>query len=75
MLDSVHTQILDEINHLTPEQQMLLLMFVRQLRQATLPMGTAGQTLLAARDRFTFAKGDVDAMMQAIEEGCASSPP
>lgn len=69
-MESVREQILEEIDHLTPDQQAHLLALARQLRQSRLPPGTPGDVLLAARDRFTFAPGDVDEMMQAIEEGC-----
>jgi hypothetical protein len=71
-MDTVREQILEEIDHLTPDQQAQVLSMMRQLRQSTpphsiLPPGTSGDVLLAAQDRFKFSPGDVDEMMQAIE--------
>jgi hypothetical protein len=69
-METIREQIIAQIDHLTPDQQAHLLAVARQLRQSKLPRGTSGDVLLAMRDRFVFAPGDVDAMMQAIEEGC-----
>ncbi len=70
-MDSLREQIIQQIDYLTPDQQAHLLAVARQLHQSLLPPGTSGDALLAARDRFAFAPGDVDEMMQAIEEGWA----
>ncbi len=74
-MDALREQLLAEFEHLTPDQQAHLLGVARVLRQSHLPPATPGEVLLAAQDRFTFAPGEVEAMMQAIEEGCENIDP
>ena len=71
-MDSIREQIIQQIDYLTPDQQSHLLAVARQLHQSQLPPGTSGDALLSAQGRFSFAPGDVDAMMQTIEEGCGN---
>ncbi|MBZ0275965.1 MAG: hypothetical protein K8I60_07470 [Anaerolineae bacterium] len=66
-MDSIREQIIQQIDGLTPDQQAHLLAVARHLHQSHLPPGMPGESLLAARDRFTFTPGDVDEMMSAIE--------
>lgn len=69
MMESVREQLIEQLNQLTPGQQAQLLMVARQLHQSSLPPGTPGEVLLAARHKFHFEPGDVDEMMAIIEEG------
>jgi hypothetical protein len=63
-------QLIAAIDRLSPDQQAHVLAVVQQLQSVPLPPGTSGDALLKAQERFTFAPGDVDEMMQIIEEGC-----
>lgn len=63
---SVKEQIISELNKLTPEQQAQILQVAKQLQHPALPQGSAGEVLLAHMDKFEFAPGAVDEMMQII---------
>ena len=68
MAASVKEQIVQQIDELSPEQQQELLNYARRLQ--TMPAGTPGEVLLQHSRDFNFEPGEVDEMMQAIEEGC-----
>lgn len=59
-------EIVHQLDELTPEQQQELLDYARRLQiQAR---GTSGNLLLEHMQDFEFEPGEVDAMMQAIED-------
>lgn len=65
---SVKEQIIQELDHLTPDQQAHLLSIARRLQQSPLPPGTPGEALIALRDQLDFPPGALDEMLAAIEE-------
>ncbi len=62
---SIKQQIITELDKLTDEQQQQLLNVAKELQHSS---GTPGEVMLAYMDKFTFAPGAVDEMMQIIEE-------
>ncbi len=65
---ALREQIIQELDQLTPEQQQRLFDYAKRLR--ALPEGTPGNVLLEHMEDFDFEPGEVDDMMQAIEESC-----
>jgi hypothetical protein len=67
---SIKQQIMDALARLSLEQQNRVLELAQALGTTTLPPGTSGETLLAHAGDFHFEPGELDAMIQAIEDGC-----
>ncbi len=65
---ALREQIIQELDHLTLEQQQRLFDYAQRLR--VMPEGTPGKILLEHMHDFDFEPGEVDEMMQAIEESC-----
>ncbi len=70
---SLKEQLAQQVDSLTTEQQQELLDYARRLQ--TLPTGTSGEMLLEHMKDFDFEPGEVDSMMQAIEETCERIDP
>jgi hypothetical protein len=70
MMRTVKDQIIDELDNLTIEQQEQLLSLARRLQRSKLPPDTPGSVLLAYKNQFDFAPGEIDEMMRVIEEEC-----
>jgi hypothetical protein len=64
---TIKEEILNEIDKMTPERQMRVLEFARNLSNP-LPPGVPGKDLLQFGGFLT--DEEADAMLQAIEEGC-----
>jgi len=67
---SIKQQLIEALDHLTPNQQSYLLGLVHQLQHQSPPLGTDGKALLAAIDQFIFPPGAIEEMMQAIDKNC-----
>lgn len=68
MAISVKEQIVKQIDALSPEQQQALLEYAQHLQ--TFPEGTPGEVLLEHQNEFNFEPGELDMMMNAIEDAC-----
>lgn len=65
---TIRDEILSEIDKMTPDRQMQVLEYVRDLTANAPPKGTLGKDLLQFAGILTAE--EADAVLKAVEEGC-----
>jgi len=69
---ALEQEIIERISRLDAEKQKRVLEFVRGLAG---PQGISGEDLIARAHQVNFDSADLDAMKQAIEDGCERVEP